>query len=193
LIQVGRRSQAPATIKHDFLQVGSRDKLDALQRVLARQHGRVLIFVRTKPRAEQIGRALRASRLPADSIHGDKTAEARYTVLKAFERGRVRFLVATDVAARGIDVDDIELVVNFDMPRAVEDYVHRVGRTGRAGAEGRALSLVAPEERRVFEAVRRHVGAAPAASVPRTPAHAGRQPPKTRSRGRRPAAFVAPR
>jgi len=156
-VQVGRRSQAARTISHAFASVGTEQKVGHLRRVLEREPGRVLIFVRTKTRAEQLGTALARAGLPADSIHGDKGAEQRYVALKAFERGRVRFLVATDVAARGIDVSDIALVVNFDMPRAVEDYVHRVGRTGRAGNTGRALSLVAPAEGRVQAAVEKHL------------------------------------
>ncbi len=157
-VQVGRRSQAAKTITHDFVKVGTDDKVRKLHDLLARERGRVLVFVRTKTRAEQLGNALKRDGLPAESIHGDKSAEMRYTALKAFERGRIRFLIATDVAARGIDVDDIDLVVNFDMPRAVEDYVHRVGRTGRAGATGRAVSLVASTDRGVFAAVQRHLG-----------------------------------
>jgi ATP-dependent RNA helicase RhlE len=161
-VQVGRRSQAPHTISHAFARVGVSDKAAHLRSILERERGRVLIFVRTKTRAEQLGSALKRSGLPADSIHGDKGAQERYIALKAFERGRVRFLVATDVAARGIDVSDIGLVINFDMPRALEDYVHRVGRTGRAGNTGRALSLVAPAEAGICAAVRRHLDAATA-------------------------------
>jgi ATP-dependent RNA helicase RhlE len=194
-IQVGKRSQSPSTIKHDFARVSTDEKVPQLRRLLERERGRVLIFVRTKTRAEQLGNALGRSGLPADSIHGDKGAEQRYVALKAFERGRTRFLVATDVAARGIDVNDIELVVNFDMPRAVEDYVHRVGRTGRAGNTGRALSLVAPADAGIYAAVQRHLAgsgalsdagdagaAAPAAGRARS--HHEARGPERRPRGR---------
>jgi ATP-dependent RNA helicase RhlE len=166
-VQIGKRSQSPSTISHRFEFVAGAQKLRALERVLAQEPGRVLIFVRTKLRAAQLGRQLRAHGLPADSIHGDKEAAARYGILQAFDRGAIRFLVATDVAARGIDVDAIELVVNFEMPRAVEDYVHRVGRTGRAGARGRALSLVGPEERRVHQAIVKHLQTTGAATAAR--------------------------
>ncbi len=158
-VQVGQRSQAPSTITHSFASVGTSDKPSHLRAVLERERGRVLVFVRTKLRAEQLGNSLKRLGLPADSIHGDKGAEERYIALKAFERGRIRFLIATDVAARGIDVNDITLVVNFDMPRAVEDYVHRVGRTGRAGNTGRALSLVASAESGILASVKRHLAA----------------------------------
>jgi ATP-dependent RNA helicase RhlE len=100
---------------------------------------------------------LKRSGMPADAIHGDKGAEQRHVVLQAFTRGKVRFLVATDVAARGIDVDDIDLVVNYDFPLGLEDYIHRTGRTGRAGRKGRAISLIAPSERRMFDAVHSHL------------------------------------
>jgi ATP-dependent RNA helicase RhlE len=117
----------------------------------------VLVFVNKKIGCERLGGALKRAGLPADSIHGDKSAEARHACLQAFSRGKTRFLVATDVAARGIDVDDIELVVNFDFPLALEDYVHRTGRTGRAGKTGRALSLVAPMEKKLFAVVQAHL------------------------------------
>ncbi len=141
-VQVGTRSQAASTITHRFESVHAKDKEPWLERFLRDRQDTALIFVKTKKRAEELGRQLQRGRLPADSIHGDKSAESRHVVLKAFERGKVRFLVATDVAARGLDVSDIGTVVNFDMPRALEDYVHRVGRTGRAGSEGEAVSLV---------------------------------------------------
>ena len=143
-VQVGRRSHAPTTITHDFQEISARDKTAFVKQLLRKQKGRVLVFVKTKLGAQRLGRALKAEGLPADSIHGDKSAEARYAVLTRFDRGKILCMVATDVAARGIDVDDIELVVNYDLPQSVEDYVHRVGRTGRIGKVGRALSLVSP-------------------------------------------------
>lgn len=156
-VQVGLRSQAAASISHRFVAIDNAEKDSFLEKLLRRETGRVLIFVNTKIRADRLGRRLAQAGLPADSIHGDKDAEARHTILRAFERGRVRFLVATDVAARGIDVDDITLVLNWELPRGVEDYVHRVGRTGRAGALGRALSLVGSAERRQHKAVVEHL------------------------------------
>ncbi len=165
-VQIGTRSQAPKTITHRFVAVNAHDKQQALERLLQREHGRVLIFVNKKIGCEKLGNVLRRAGLPADAIHGDKSAEARYACLQAFTRGKTRFLVATDVAARGIDVDDIELVVNHDFPLALEDYVHRTGRTGRAGKAGRALSLVAPSEQRLFAVVQAHLQGRDVASVP---------------------------
>jgi ATP-dependent RNA helicase RhlE len=157
-VQVGARSQAAHTVSHSVLRCGDRDKIIELERILEREHGRVLIFTRTKLRCEQLGNQLRRARFPADAIHGDKSAEARHAVLQSFERGKTLFLVATDVAARGIDVSDIDLVINYDVPLQVEDYVHRIGRTGRAGQSGRALTLVGPREGGLWSAIERHLG-----------------------------------
>jgi ATP-dependent RNA helicase RhlE len=155
-VQVGQRSQAASTISHNFTHAQG-DKTRHLEHLLRHERGRVLIFVNTKQRAQLLGNRLKRDGLPADCIHGDRDAATRYATLQAFERGRVRFLVATDVAARGIDVDDIELVLNYDLPKAVEDYVHRVGRTGRAGSKGRALSLVGPHDRGIHERIVKHL------------------------------------
>ncbi|MCA8973606.1 MAG: DEAD/DEAH box helicase [Planctomycetes bacterium] len=156
-VQIGSRSQSATTISHRFFAVPAADKQNALERILARERGKVLIFVNKKIGCERLGNALKRDGLPADAIHGDKSAEARHACLQGFARGKVRFLVATDVAARGIDVDDIDLVVNYDFPLGLEDYVHRTGRTGRAGREGRALSLVGPMEKRLHATVAAHL------------------------------------
>ncbi len=156
-IQVGSRSQAAETITHRFENILAPKKEPMLESMLKKREGSVLIFVKTKLRAEQLGRQLKRAGLPADSIHGDKGAEQRHVVLQAFSRGKTRFLVATDVAARGIDVSDIGLVVNFDMPRAMEDYIHRVGRTGRAGNEGEALTLVTRMDKGIFNQILTHM------------------------------------
>ena len=158
-VQVGQRSQAASTVTQRFEEVHANDKVDTLTRLLRGPEGdsRVLIFVNRKTRAEELGRKLKRAGLPADSIHGDKSAESRHVVLQAFSRGKTRHLVATDVAARGIDVTDIGVVVNFDLPLGLEDYIHRVGRTGRAGSDGQALSLVAKMERRQMQDILNHL------------------------------------
>jgi ATP-dependent RNA helicase RhlE len=156
-IQVGSRSQAAETITHRFESILAPKKEPFLERMLEKREGSVLIFVKTKLRAEQLGRQLKRAGLPAESIHGDKSAESRHVVLQAFSRGKTRFMVATDVAARGIDVSDIGLVVNFDMPRAMEDYIHRVGRTGRAGNEGEALTLVTRMDKGILNQILNHM------------------------------------
>jgi len=156
-VLVGSRSQAPPTIQHRFVAVNIAEKQSLVDRLLRKQRGKVLIFVNKKIGCERLGNMLKRGGLSADSIHGDKGAEQRHVVLQAFSRGKTRFLVATDVAARGIDVDDIDMVVNYDFPLVVEDYIHRSGRTGRAGRAGLALSLVAPSEKRLWLTVHKHL------------------------------------
>ena len=156
-VQIGTRSQAASTIQHRFVSCPAAGKKDVLERILEREDGKVLIFVNKKLGASKLGSELRRDGLPADSIHGDKGAEERHLVLQAFSRGKTRYLIATDVAARGIDVDDIDLVVNYDFPLGLEDYIHRSGRTGRAGRSGRAISLVGPMERARYRAVAEHL------------------------------------
>jgi superfamily II DNA/RNA helicase len=112
----------------------------------------VLIFTRTKLTAAHVSKQLERSGIPADAIHGDKTQQERIKALDAFKSGAVMALVATDVAARGLDIDQLPLVINYELPTHAEDYVHRIGRTGRAGAFGEAVSLVdGEEERRLVE------------------------------------------
>ncbi len=102
---------------------------------------RTLVFTRTKHGADKIARALKKASIQADAIHGDKSQSARQTALDRFKRGKLKVLVATDIAARGIDVEELEHVINFDLPDVAETYVHRIGRTGRAGAAGTAISF----------------------------------------------------
>ncbi len=160
-VQIGTRSQSAKTIQHRFVAVNAHDKQELLERLLVKERGKVLVFVNKKIGCERLGNALKRAGLPADAIHGDKGAEQRHVVLQSFTRGKIRILVATDVAARGIDVDDIDLVINHDFPLGMEDYIHRTGRTGRAGRAGRALSLVAPSEKRLYETVHRHLKGEP--------------------------------
>jgi ATP-dependent RNA helicase RhlE len=108
---------------------------------------RTLVFARTKHGADRLAKALNNANIKADAIHGDKLQNARQRALLNFKSGRLKVLVATDIAARGIDVDNLTHVINFDLPNVPETYVHRIGRTGRAGASGVALSFCDREER----------------------------------------------
>jgi ATP-dependent RNA helicase RhlE len=119
---------------------------------------RTLVFARTKHGAERLSDQLEREGILATSIHGDKSQSARTKALTQFKQGRVLVLVATDVAARGIDVDAVSHVVNFELPNAPEDYVHRIGRTGRAGASGEAVSLVSVDERQQLQDIERLLG-----------------------------------
>lgn len=146
-VEIGRRAEAAEGVEHMLVAVDKAAKRDALSRLLREvTEGRTLIFTRTKHGADRLARQLKREGLEADALHGDKTQSARQKALDRFRTGRTRILVATDVAARGIDVDDIVLVVNFDVPREAEVYVHRVGRTARAGLKGIALTLMSPDE-----------------------------------------------
>ena len=113
----------------------------------------VLVFARTKHGANRLARQLEKAGLNAAAIHGDKSQNARTRALDGFKRGKVRVLVATDIAARGLDIAGLPQVVNFDLPNVPEDYVHRIGRTGRAGASGRAYSLVSADEIKQLNAI----------------------------------------
>ncbi len=119
------------------------------------QIARALVFTRTKRRADRLARSLSHEGVEAAAIHGDKSQSIRVRTLESFKRGRTRVLVATDVAARGIHVEDIDTVINFDIPNEPETYVHRVGRTGRAGASGTALSLCGADEREQLASIER--------------------------------------
>jgi ATP-dependent RNA helicase RhlE len=121
------------------------------------EYGKVIVFARTRHGSDKIERKLEQAGIRAEAIHSDKTQRARTDAMNAFRNGRVRVLVATDIASRGIDVDGITHVVNFDMPVETESYVHRIGRTARAGADGYAISFVSGEERGLLRAVERMI------------------------------------
>jgi ATP-dependent RNA helicase RhlE len=131
-------------------------KLGLLLTLLASDEiARALVFTRTKRRADRLARSLSSEGVEAAAIHGDKSQSTRVRTLEGFKRGQTRVLVATDVAARGIHVEDIDTVINFDIPNEPETYVHRVGRTGRAGASGTALSLCGADEREQLASIER--------------------------------------
>jgi len=146
-IEIGRRAEAAEGVEHVVVAVDRANKRAVLARMLEELPvGRTLVFTRTKWGADKLARHLRHQRRDVASIHGGKTQSARNKALDGFREGTVKILVATDVAARGIDVDNIVMVVNFDVPNDPEVYVHRVGRTARAGASGLALTLLSPDE-----------------------------------------------
>ena len=122
-------------------------KQELLEHLLGSETGSFLVFVRTKHGAERVARRLSRNGHSATQIHGDRSQSQRNAALKSFSDGHHRVLVATDVAARGIDVKDIAHVVNFDLPKVAEDFVHRIGRTGRASAKGIASTFAVPAER----------------------------------------------
>ena len=143
-------------IKQSVFFVDQNNKYPLLQGLIREEEmERVLIFSRTKHRADKIAEALNKNRINADAIHGNKSQNQRTKAMHDFKSGRLRVLVATDIAARGIDVDDISHVINFDLPNEPESYVHRIGRTGRAGADGKAYSFCAADERNILRSIER--------------------------------------
>jgi ATP-dependent RNA helicase DeaD len=153
-VMIARKEMTvPQTEQRHYL-VTDDSKVAALARLLeAEDVQSALIFTRTKVGAAQLAETLMGRGFPVEAIHGDLSQEARETVMRRFRKGHIHVLVATDVAARGLDIENVSHVINFDMPYDAEDYVHRIGRTGRAGREGIAITLVTPRERRWLKTI----------------------------------------
>lgn len=154
-IEVARAGTAAEQIEQAFLVLPKESKIKELTELLTTFKETVLVFSRTKYGATKITRALNDAGFSAAEIHSDRSLGQRRAALDGFKSGRFRVLVATDIAARGIDVKEIGMVVNFDLPENAEDYVHRIGRTGRAGHEGVALSFATPDQKRDLELIER--------------------------------------
>ena len=194
-IEVAPSGTAPERIIQELFIVKKFSKKQLLDKLLKQYHGPVLIFSRTKFGARKITRFLREMNHRAAEIHSDRTQAQRREALEGFKRGKYRILVATDIASRGIDVVGIEVVINFDLPDDTENYVHRIGRTGRAGHVGRAISLATPEQGAEIKNIERLIKTdLPVAELPDFPreklipflrSHSNSPPPR-RSRGRRP-------
>ena len=147
IVSASKENSTAATIKHIIHPVEQRRKQELLSELIGSNNWKqVLVFVNTKSAADNIVKELKLDGISADVCHGDKGQGARRRALTEFKEGKIRALVATDVAARGLDVQGLKYVVNFDLPFLAEDYVHRIGRTGRAGEAGNAVSFVCREE-----------------------------------------------
>jgi len=146
-IEISKQGTVGAHIDHHLFVIGKEQKNRLLDRVLADHAGTVLVFSRTKHGAKRIARAVRDMGHGAAEIHSNLTLSRRKSALEGFKKGQHRVLVATDIAARGIDVEDIQLVVNYDLPDDPGNYVHRIGRTGRAGREGKAITFITSDQR----------------------------------------------
>jgi ATP-dependent RNA helicase RhlE len=155
-VEVARRNTPAELVGQVAHPVASDRKRDLLAHLVKTNDWRqVLVFTRTKHGANRLAQQLERSGIEADAIHGNKSQNARTRALSRFKDNELRVLVATDIAARGLDIEALPHVVNYDMPHVAEDYVHRIGRTGRAGVEGEAVSLVSPEERPLMAAIER--------------------------------------
>ena len=154
-------------IEQSIVMVERPGKIDLLIRLIQRENiGRTLVFSRTKHGADKIVHKLSKASISASAIHGNKSQNNRQAALAAFKRGKVHVLVATDIASRGLDIDDVTHVINFDIPHEPEAYVHRIGRTGRAGAHGIAISFCSAEERKDLHSIQSLINQ-------RLPIHAG--------------------
>ena len=153
-IEVSPRNTAAKTVTQWVVPCDKKRKTELfLYMRKDRGWGQVLVFVKTKKGCDELVGRLQAKQIAADTIHGDRPQASRLKALEAFKAGEVQILVATDVAARGLDIDDLPQVVNFDLPLQAEDYIHRIGRTGRAGATGEAISLVCADEAPLLAAI----------------------------------------
>lgn len=146
-IEIAAPGTAASTVTHEVFVLAREQKNPLLQKLLKDYRGSVLVFTRTKFGAKKVTRDLKYARHSVSEIHSNRTLSQRRDAMEGFRNGRYRVLVATDIAARGIDVTNIELVINYDLPEQAGDYVHRIGRTGRAGVAGHAISFVTPDQR----------------------------------------------
>jgi len=154
-ISVSPPSSAAENITQDIIQVSEAEKYTKLLSELDSREGSIIVFVKTKFGTEKMATKLSKKGYSADAIHGDLRQSRRERVIEAFRKKKYRILVATDVAARGLDIPHIEHVINYDLPQCAEDYIHRIGRTARAGAKGFALNLVSPQDKSKWAAIER--------------------------------------
>jgi ATP-dependent RNA helicase RhlE len=171
LVEVSPRGSAPRVIEQTAYSVAQENKtaflLDLLEREGERETlDKVLVFTRTRRASEKLSHILKARNHSVNRIHADRSQPQREAALRDFRDGRARVLVATDIAARGLDVDAVSHVINYDVPAAPEDYVHRIGRTGRAGNQGKAITIVAPVDELSMRAIERLTGQAVRRVVP---------------------------
>jgi ATP-dependent RNA helicase RhlE len=159
VVDVNTRGKAAVTVKQTAYPVALESKTNLLLHLLEQEKtDRVLVFTRTRRGAERLATLLTARKHQVNRIHADRSQSQREAALRGFRDGRYRVLVATDIAARGIDVDSISHVINYDIPDAAEDYIHRIGRTGRAGNEGHALTLLTPVDELSMRAIEKLTG-----------------------------------
>ena len=153
-IQVSPKNPVAKNIEHSVAFIEMDDKRAFLERLINENpESKILVFVRTKVRAERVKKAMERVEIKAETIHSDKDQEERSLVLDRFKTGKLKLLIATDVSARGIDIPNVDFVVNYDLPEVPENYVHRVGRTGRGTKKGRAVSFCSNEEKDILEEI----------------------------------------
>ena len=171
-VEIAPSGTAASKVTHELFFLERHDKPRLLEKLLMQYRGSVLVFSRTKYGAKRISAGVRALGEKSAELHSNRTLHQRKEALEGFRNGRYRVLVATDIAARGIDVRGIELVINYDLPQTPNDYIHRIGRTGRAGEVGHAISFATPDQRGDVRAIERLLrGALPLSKLPELPPH----------------------
>lgn len=159
VVEVAAQNTTNANVEQHVIAVDTHRKRDLLERLIVDLGmQQVIVFCKTKQSADQVARDLARRGLSVSAIHGDKSQQTRLDVLSQFKAGSLRVLVATDVAARGLDIAELPFVVNYEMPVQAEDYVHRIGRTGRAGADGIAISMMDESEQKMYDAIKALTG-----------------------------------
>ena len=154
-IEVAPRNSTLEIIQQQMFEVNQGEKSVLLMKLLKGTKDQALVFSRTKHGANKLTKVLNKNNISTAALHGNKSQKQRTAALDSFKKNRIQVLVATDIAARGIDIDLLPMVINFDLPHVPEDYIHRIGRTGRAGAQGKAISLVSSNERKQLKAIER--------------------------------------
>jgi ATP-dependent RNA helicase RhlE len=158
-IQISPNNPVAKNVDHSVAFIEMDDKRFFLERLISNNpDSKILVFVRTKVRAERVSGAMARIDIEAKTLHGDKDQKERLYVHKQFKEGTIKILIATDVSARGIDIPNVEFVVNYDMPEQPENYIHRVGRTGRGTHRGNAISFCSSEEREILEEIEVYLG-----------------------------------
>ncbi len=158
-VEVGQTAKPVETVRQGIYTVDQRGKLDLLTKLLKERNVEsALVFLRTKHRTDRVAKALHKAGFKAQAIHGGRTQGQRQRALDGFRKGKFHILVATDVAARGLDIQGITHVVNFDIPNSPDDYIHRIGRTARASAKGDAITFVSPDDHQTLGAIERALG-----------------------------------
>lgn len=158
-IQISPKNPVAKNISHSFTHVDMDDKRFFLENLIKEHEGdKILVFVRTKVRAERVVKAMERVEIKSETIHGDVLQSERFKILNRFKTGENTILITTDVAARGIDIPGVKAVVNYDLPDVPENYVHRVGRTGRGKEKGWAISFCSPQEKEYLEAIEAYTG-----------------------------------
>jgi superfamily II DNA/RNA helicase len=177
-ISVGDANIPAPKVHQEIIHTTEAKKYNDLLEQLEKRKGSIIVFVKTKQGAERLAQKLYNENHSANAIHGDLRQEKRERVINAFRKKRHRIMVATDVASRGLDIPHIEHVINYDLPQCPEDYIHRIGRTARAGAEGAAVSFISPADSKKWHAI----------NVMLNPGMAKSRPPATPANSSRPAA-----